>query len=590
MLRKALLPIGFGLVYFVLAALPIAYSRFGGGVALIWVATPFLAARLRVTPRARWPHLLAAAGVASFLATGLFGLGWAVAGPLMLLNLLDAAVVALTFGEIRRRIESNKAYLPVPWFVLGSLTGPLVTMIPAGIFAQMATHTPLFDNIANWAIGHTLGNLTLGPSIYLAMRGGRIALRRGLRSRRGLFDTVLIAVSLAAILVTFAQDRVPLLFLPLLALVALTYRAGPLGAAAGTIALAGIGGTFTAMGHGSIGMLGVPPATKAQFFEFYLSVTALTLMPLANALAARGEALEVVAESEARYRLLADNLNDIVIAMDLHGRATFVSPAVRFHFGYDPAELVGRNLVRLIDSDYLESVARAHGECIAARGRPILYEYLGVTRDGRRQWFETNARANLDDRGRPVGVIASVREISGRKALQDALARAALTDQLTGLPNRRQFFETCDAIMAAPAHDLGSDAPATLGCLALFDLDHFKVINDRFGHAAGDEVLRAVARIGLRSAAATGTFARLGGEEFALLMPGVTLEGAEAVCTRLLERIAVLGVMWDSHEIRVTASAGVAELRDSCDATLRRADAALYRSKSSGRATLSRAA
>lgn len=584
-LRKTALLIGFGLVYFVLAALPIAFSRFGGGVALIWVATPFLAARLRHEPPQVWPAYLAAAGLGSFFATGLFGLGWAVAGPLMLLNLADAAICAHLIGEIRRRFRVTTTYLPVPWLVVCCLAGPLLTMAPAGLFAALATGTAPVPNMQNWLVGHTLGNLTLGPAFYLAMAGRTVVLR-GMRAQRGLFDAVLILVCLVTILVTFGQERVPVLFLPLLALVTLTYRMGPLGASAGTIALAAIGGAMTALGHGPITMFAGDPVTKTRFFEFYLSVTGLTLMPLATAIAARAEMLDVLAESESRYRLLADNLNDIVIAMNLQGEATFISPAVRFHFGYDPGDLLGQNLLRLVDPDSTDGVMRAHAETIAARGRPILYEYLGVTRDGRRQWFESNARANLDDHGRPIGVIASVREISGRKALQDALARAALTDQLTGIANRRQFFEACDAIMAAPERA----SSESRGCLALFDIDHFKDINDRFGHAAGDEVLRAIAKVGLRSAAATGTFARVGGEEFALLMPGIPLDRAETVCGRFLERLSDLVLIWEGTEIRVTASAGLAELRDSGDATLGRADAALYRSKSSGRATLSRAA
>jgi diguanylate cyclase (GGDEF)-like protein len=158
---------------------------------------------------------------------------------------------------------------------------------------------------------------------------------------------------------------------------------------------------------------------------------------------------------------------------------------------------------------------------------------------------------------------------------------AARTDPLTGTANRRRFLEVIDAELAR-AKRYGTE----LSCV-LLDLDHFKGINDRYGHIVGDRVLVAAAeafRAGLR---AQDLIARWGGEEFVLLLPQTSLEGAEAVgerCRRSLEDVTVRS---GDDRVGVTVSVGVAtyphpSLPDA-DALLRFADEALYRAKSCGR-------
>lgn len=152
------------------------------------------------------------------------------------------------------------------------------------------------------------------------------------------------------------------------------------------------------------------------------------------------------------------------------------------------------------------------------------------------------------------------------------LRRAALTDPLTGLPNRAAF----DAALARP---LASGAPVTL---ALFDLDHFKVINDRYGHPAGDEVLRRVARAAQAALPGGALLARWGGEEFILLLPGDVASGvpvAQAV------RAAVEDLPTGVPGVHVTVSVGVSGARtgDTAGSVLTRADQALYLAKQRGR-------
>jgi diguanylate cyclase (GGDEF)-like protein len=159
---------------------------------------------------------------------------------------------------------------------------------------------------------------------------------------------------------------------------------------------------------------------------------------------------------------------------------------------------------------------------------------------------------------------------------------AALKDGLTGALNRRALEERIDAEVSY-ANRHGSELS-----LMIFDVDHFKRVNDTFGHPGGDAVLRSMGELARRSLRTEDTFGRYGGEEFVVITRGIDLAGARGVAERLRELVAATPVPFDGREIRVTASAGVASLV-CCGASRDRttlvslADARLYRAKQDGR-------
>jgi diguanylate cyclase (GGDEF)-like protein len=171
-------------------------------------------------------------------------------------------------------------------------------------------------------------------------------------------------------------------------------------------------------------------------------------------------------------------------------------------------------------------------------------------------------------------------EIALRRAVAE-LARLSRTDALTGLPNRRHFVESLER-----EFQRSSRYGSSLGLL-VFDIDHFKRVNDTWGHLAGDKVLRDVAGIlayGLRQ---SDIAARFGGEEFAVLLPETDLEGATLVAERYRLDIAARQFQVDSTSLQLTVSIGIAALprtkADDATEFLRRADAALYQAKEAGR-------
>ena len=173
-----------------------------------------------------------------------------------------------------------------------------------------------------------------------------------------------------------------------------------------------------------------------------------------------------------------------------------------------------------------------------------------------------------------------VRDISERKAVNEALRRSVSYDHLTGLANRRAFLEAAEGEM-----DRWSRTDSALS-LMMIDADHFKQVNDTYGHHAGDAVLRHLAA-GIAAASRTiDVVARFGGEEFVVLLPSTSIEGAEIVATRLLRSIAAQKVIVDGKRIRYTVSAGIATMdRDwhGFNTLMKNADAALYLAKRNGR-------
>jgi diguanylate cyclase (GGDEF)-like protein len=208
-------------------------------------------------------------------------------------------------------------------------------------------------------------------------------------------------------------------------------------------------------------------------------------------------------------------------------------------------------------------------------GKPVNRRELEARLRAARRVAELQLRLNRE--------AEHLREVNARLEVANRqLASVALTDSLTGLPNRRHLLETLSQEWARAARHHGHFA------LVFVDLDHFKRINDERGHDAGDIVLERVARVLRRQVRAEDTVGRFGGEEFLILCPGSGLESAMVIAERIRSRLAAERFNIGGSSWTITASFGVAAAIPSAaptdwDETLRRADAALYQAKHSGR-------
>jgi diguanylate cyclase len=180
----------------------------------------------------------------------------------------------------------------------------------------------------------------------------------------------------------------------------------------------------------------------------------------------------------------------------------------------------------------------------------------------------------------PISISAVSRALARKVSQQNqCLQERERTDGLTGLNNRRQCFALAEAELE---RRFRTGRPAVL---MIVDIDHFKSVNDRFGHPVGDDVLRAVAEVLRNSGRVTDTTARYGGDEFLLVLPETDVDGAEEVADRILERIHTL-VLERAPELRLTVSIGAAEADrhiTSVDVWVQQADDALCHAKATGR-------
>jgi len=189
--------------------------------------------------------------------------------------------------------------------------------------------------------------------------------------------------------------------------------------------------------------------------------------------------------------------------------------------------------------------------------------------------------APLNNYRRNRSHLIELRSVAHRKAMEDELKQLARTDPLTGAMNRRAFTEYFNAELQRLERHSGQLA------LAMLDIDHFKGINDKWGHQTGDRVLKRFVDLCREQARSTDVFARFGGEEFVLLMPQTDAEGAMTILQRLLQQVEAMPLESEGTDenFHIQTSAGLANwcAGDTADSLLMRADQALYKAKQSGR-------
>jgi diguanylate cyclase (GGDEF)-like protein/PAS domain S-box-containing protein len=274
-----------------------------------------------------------------------------------------------------------------------------------------------------------------------------------------------------------------------------------------------------------------------------------------------------------------DTLPSPIFFKNRQGYYTGFNKAFEDMTGLTAGEALGKSVFELFSEDLADRYYTADEELMSQGGTQI---YEGQVRfaDGSVRDVCFN-KATIEGPGGQVrGLAGAVLDISDRKAYEAILKENAERDYLTQAFNRRKFFE-----LASDAEKLATNGTQPV-CVGVFDIDNFKMVNDRFGHAAGDEALRVVASRLMSAFSEPDCVARAGGEEFYVLFNGKTPEEALAKAEQV--RIALAGFEVDLGDktLNITISAGVSALQDEDDAlshAISRADHALYRAKHEGR-------
>ena len=292
---------------------------------------------------------------------------------------------------------------------------------------------------------------------------------------------------------------------------------------------------------------------------------------------ATAQALEA---SEQRYENALGAINDGLWEADLHTGQLHWDQRCFSMLGYAETRALCVDdwyaQIHPDDLHYVQEVIQEH----LLNHQPYRIEYRSRCADGGWLWLEGRGKVTQWHNDEPWIMTGTVTDISARKHAENELRRLSVTDSLTGLYNRRYFFKRLSALLSACQRNHRPVA------VVMLDIDHFKQVNDQYGHACGDQVLCEVSvRIQslLRQA---DVLARLGGEEFAILLADTETDGALELAERIRVAVSAQLIRIDEQELTVTLSMGVSQVQRSdlsADAVMHRADSALYRAKHAGR-------
>jgi diguanylate cyclase (GGDEF)-like protein/PAS domain S-box-containing protein len=371
------------------------------------------------------------------------------------------------------------------------------------------------------------------------------------------------------------------------------------------LVLLGVSGQ--AAGDSWLGGSNAPGIAAVSALLIFL-VLSLLLIRLLRAEKEEGVIAARLMESEARYRMLADNSHDVIWTLDIPSRRyTYVSPAITDMCGYLPDDIVGQTIDSRLTPESASQLSRDIDQRLRriAAGDPaarvVVSELEQICRNGEVIPTEVVSSYLHDADGVAHTILGITRNVSERKAaelalreknrqlqarieevdrLQVALQELAVRDSLTGLYNRRYLDETLDREVSRARRE---GNPLSL---VMLDIDNFKRINDTYGHQVGDEALRMLATTLLADIRAEDVACRYGGEEFLILLPSMPLEKAIQRAEAWRTAIEKLSVAFGNFNLTFTVSLGVAaypEHGKTPDDLTRCADQALYRAKNAGR-------
>lgn len=286
-------------------------------------------------------------------------------------------------------------------------------------------------------------------------------------------------------------------------------------------------------------------------------------------------------------RSIVENFEDGIVAIDSHHSIVLFNEGAQKIFGYTAEEVVGRHLNILLPErfhlqhDLMIEEFGASGKLTkhsSARTR----QTFGLRKDGSE--FVASISIIKTGSGMNLSYASVIRDISENKKTEDELLRLASTDPLTGAFNRREFTALADQESQRANrynHPLS---------IMMLDLDHFKKLNDTYGHAAGDKALQRFTTLCCNALRTVDIFGRWGGEEFVALLPETDAEGAAIIAERLRKLVSQSILVYNDQKIQLTTSIGIAQYRSgelTVEGPLSRADSAVYDAKKAGRNQIS---
>ncbi|MGB9048286.1 MAG: diguanylate cyclase, partial [Pseudonocardiaceae bacterium] len=297
-------------------------------------------------------------------------------------------------------------------------------------------------------------------------------------------------------------------------------------------------------------------------------------------LRARRQAEQALAASEAKFRAMFTEAKMGIGIGDLKGNITDANPALQQMFGYTHDEFTSLNVSSMVHPEDAASVWEVYGELVRGERDHFRMEKRFNRRDGGEIWTDLTVSLVRDEVGEPAYQVALLEDVSERRRLQERLEYQAYHDPLTALANRQMVTERLEEVFAGPADQ------RRVG-LCFLDLDGFKVVNDSLGHDVGDQLLKAVASRLTRCCGPGELVARMGGDEFLIIVEDTAGEADMAVLADKILSALAAPVRVGDHALTVRTSIGVVErpVADTNPADLiQAADITMYQAKAGGKA------
>ena len=573
--------------YFLLASLSLHATKGADNIAAVWPPSGYFLALLLLMPTSARGAAFGGMMAASLAANMLGGTPFWTCFAFTVSNGCEAAVA---LWLIRRGGPGALSFM-VPRSVASFCIAAFAASIVSAVLAWGFTGKGL-DFFLSWLTTVMLGMLIVTPPIVMLARlVGTHALANTSMGMKAEATAILTITGLVTIL-SFSQSQFPATFLPCIAVVAAAYRLGPFGAAAGMLIVTIIASLLTGQGYGPIAAIEGVPKIRVLFLQFYLLMMLFTTLPLAALLVVR-QRLAKRLEQSNRWLLQAE-----AAALVGHWRVdlvrwtiTWSDQTYRVH-GLEPGSPVDVDYsVKQYVAEDRAAVRKILEEAIRT-GKPFQFQGRVRRADGEIRHLKSHGSIEMTRAGKPVGIFGTVQDVTETvenarilEAARSAAERVANTDMLTGLPNRRHTLAFLEKALVG-ARDHG--APLAV---AIFDIDHFKRINDTHGHAVGDDVIRRVAQRAKAALRDEDMLGRIGGEEFVCILQQSSAQAAEIVAERVRKAVEV-GTAAHEGLPKATISVGLAVYDGEADVEelLHRADKALYVAKREGRNRLRMAA
>lgn len=299
-----------------------------------------------------------------------------------------------------------------------------------------------------------------------------------------------------------------------------------------------------------------------------------------------------LADEKERLRVTLQSIGDAVICTDAANRITFMNPVAEKLTGIAGAEALGKTLGHVywaVDEETGQRIGMTRPALGGASPADQNSRAVLIRRDDTRCSIRQVVSPIMNDRQEFCGLVIVFQDFTDARALQRQLAYAAAHDALTGLANRSSFIRTMEELVEQ-SRKAGAKRRSGEHHFMFIDLDHFKLVNDTGGHAAGDALLKRVAEAIRGALGPEDIVARLGGDEFAVILKSGSSAGARIAARSIIDAVRSLQFSWEGRPHAIDASIGLAPIHagsGEVDEIIARADAACYAAKAAGRGCVS---